>query len=569
MAGLCLSTTLAEGSTLMLGNGEQNAVKWEHADPQGWSGFATHYVRYRMRAYMGNEITGVMVCFDETAVGCQGRAYVASDAAGQKVLAEQPFTVADGGQWQTIRFDQPYAVTGSEVYVGYEVQNASYLMAALRLTPGDDRCRLHGEAWSTYGESDYAPAMLTLLSGDKLPQHEVTLMHTLPARYVASGSAAPSTVTLCNLGTEPVSSIEVTYHTGDDTQTETIADLSIANRQIATLSLNGPIVATEGDHKAWLEVTRVNGVADAAPYDNSSSTWTLCCRDELVERRVLMEVFSTEKCTNCPQAHANIDRLFGQNPRVVEVGHHAGFYTDDLTVGESVDYEWFYTPNRGTYAPAAMFDRTCCSTDLPKIFSDDVPVINGELASTMQPTYDLVSQTPAQATVDLTLTYDEAQRQLTANVSGRRLLPTEDAASLRLNVVVVEDSVMSLKQAGARGVYYHRHVLRQCLTGTWGEAIDLDRGYSKSYTVTLPEAWRAEHVSVVAFVSNYDATNRNNCRVLNSNEAELASYVTSGIQCVPTDECPATPHYDLWGRRSQGSNQAWNISQGKITYLRH
>lgn len=570
-AGLSLCSTAWAGEVLPLGNCGKTVVLYENGNGKGLSGFMTHEVRYRMRAYTGNELSALVVSFDPTDIGCKGRVFVCSDAAGTNVLAEQEFTVTCEATWDTIRFEKPYVVSGSEIYFGYELQGAHYLMAATRLTTGDDRARQGGNDWQPYDQKDVAPAMLALLTGTKLPQADVTLSHLQTSSYVATGEQAPCVASLCNLGTQPVSSIGVTYHIGNVTQQETVEGLNIAPRQAATVELHGPRIDTEGDCNVWMEVSAVNGLADATPYDNSSNSWQLYCRQQLTERRVLMEVFSTELCTNCPQAHKNIDRLFGQDERIIEVGHHAGFYTDPLTLDESVRYEWFYTPGRGTYAPAAMMDRTCLSADLPNIFTDDVPVFDATRASALQPTYALTSVVPAQASVDITTTYDAATRSLQATVSGQRLLPTEGDTRLGLNVWVVEDSVFSQTQAAAYGNYYHRHVLRHCLTDAWGDAIDLDKGYRQVYSLDVPEAWDERMLHVVAFVSNYDAENRNNCRVLNANEAGLNHNATGGegIDDVHRDTNATNGvTHNLYGQRQPRPSRGLNIQNGQITYIR-
>lgn len=567
---LSLCPTAWAGEVLPLGNCEKTVVLYENGNRNGLSGFMTHEVRYRMRAYTGCELAALVVSFDPTSMDCKGRAFVTSDAAGTNVLAEQEFKVEGLAQWDTIRFEKPYVVSGSEIYFGYELQGAECLMAAKRFTTGDDRGRLGGNGWQPYDARNVAPAMLALLTGATLPQADVTLSHLQSSNYVTPGEQAPCSTTLCNLGTQPIGSISVTYHVGSETQHETVEGLSIAPRQAATVKLSGPRIDAEGDYNVWMEVSAVNGQADATPYDNSSNSWQLCCRQQLTERRVLMEIFSTELCTQCPQAHKNIDRLFGQDDRIIEVGHHAGFYTDPLTLDESVRYEWFYTPNRGTYAPAAMMDRSCLSADLPNVFTDDVPMFDASKASTLQPTYAMTSSLPAQASVEIETTYDTASRTLKATLSGQRLLPTEGDTRLGLNVWVVEDSVFSQTQAAAYGNYYHRHVLRHCLTSVWGDAIDLDKGYCKEYSLRVPEAWDERMLHVVAFVSNYDAENRNNCRVLNANKVRLTPQTGGeGIDSVSADrDTTGRPAHNLYGQQLKATGRGLSIRDRQIIYIK-
>lgn len=237
-------------------------------------------------------------------------------------------------------------------------------------------------------------------------------------------------------------------------------------------------------------------------------------------RRVLLEFFSTERCTNCSLAHSNLERIFGDGgDSIIMLSHHAGFYDDALTIAESVEYEWFYSPYRGTYAPAAMMDRYCFDEQLPEVYDEQVPVFDGSKASYLQAAYAQVSAIPAQAEVQVATTYDAASRQLSVTVSG--VTDASDAADLRLNVFLTEDSIFTQTQAGSYGAYYHRHSARQCLTGTWGESIYAGASFERTYTTTLPAEWNARRIEVVAFASHYDATDRRRCQVLNTASAPI------------------------------------------------
>lgn len=289
------------------------------------------------------------------------------------------------------------------------------------------------------------------------------------------------------------------------------------------------------------------------------------------KRRVLMEIFSTELCNQCPQAHKNIERLFGNGgDSIIMLGHHAGFYTDDFSLPESVDYEWFYSPNRGTYAPAAMMDRTCGSDQLPNVFQDGVPMFDGSKASCLQPAYAMAADIPAYAKVKAEVSYDVPTRLLTAKVSGylMRQLPT--VSDMRLNVFLAEDSVFTQLQSGSYGSYYHRHLARHCFTTTWGEAVAMDEDFERTYTLTLPDDWNAAKVEVIAFLTNYNPDDRNNCQVLNATSAPAIEPGTEGIAPIRPDK-EDKPHaaYNLFGQRIKAiEHKGLQIQDGQIRTIR-
>lgn len=288
------------------------------------------------------------------------------------------------------------------------------------------------------------------------------------------------------------------------------------------------------------------------------------------QRRVLLEIFSTERCNQCPQAHSNIARIFGDGgDSIVMMGHHAGFYTDDLTIPESVEYEWFYTPNRGLYAPAAMMNRTYDALNASDTFADGVPVFDGSSARKLQSAYASAIAAPLSVKVELTTTYDADSRQLDVTVSSSLLRRLPNAGQLRMNVFLTEDSIFSATQSGAYGSYYHRHSVRQCLTGTWGESINLNQPVTCTYNMTIPADWNEQRMEVIAFVSGYDAQDRNNCQVLNTAATHFVERPTQGISALPADDEPSLPAYNVMGQPLGADHRhGLTLVHGKVAFIR-
>ena len=61
--------------------------------------------------------------------------------------------------------------------------------------------------------------------------------------------------------------------------------------------------------------------------------------------------------------------------------------------------------------------------------------------------------------------------------------------------------------------------------------VDLSKGYAADFKVEIPATWNMDNMKIVAFVSNYNADDRNDCQVLNTNEL-LIKHVISGIDTV-------------------------------------
>ena len=73
---------------------------------------------------------------------------------------------------------------------------------------------------------------------------------------------------------------------------------------------------------------------------------------------------------------------------------------------------------------------------------------------------------------------------------------------------LTEDNVTAFQMMpdGTRDMnYLHQHVLRAAINGTWGEDISIKEGetsISQIYSLPTSSEWKAEDLSVIAFVYN-------------------------------------------------------------------
>lgn len=527
-----------ENPSLILGNCRKMTTIYEGTS--GTSGSALHYGAETMAAYKGCTISEVCVDLNAASGTDSIRVFVTTSLTGEP-LAEQRYTSTKAG-WATITFDHPYTVTGEAVYIGYEMQGIKSIRYATAIVPGEEWVRKRSGDWQLY-TGDYSASLYAVVTGD-VPRRNVCLTHAVLPEYAKAGEPLTLSADLINLGLDTVRTVTVALlANGETVSQQTIDGLRMVNRKQATIDLTGLSLATEGNHALQLAVTAVNDGDDADPSDNASRTVNTLCLNEFTPRKTLMEVFSTERCVNCPTAHALLQRELGDKTDIIEVGHHAGFYTDWLTVDESVAYEWFY--RRGNlHAPAVMFDRTSHFDNYPEIYRDTVPVTDVGNLPTL---YREATAVPALASLDMQTAYDASSRTLTMSVSGSQLLPIAQADSLRLNVWLTEDSIFSTSQTGASSGFYHRHSLRRSLTSTWGKPYKLDETGTLTFETTLDKTWKAERMEVVAFVANRDATNKYNCRVLNAVALPVGSASTAIAQPSVGSEAVPVARYTLSG----------------------
>ncbi len=224
-----------------------------------------------------------------------------------------------------------------------------------------------------------------------------------------------------------------------------------------------------------------------------------------VNRAVLIEDFTGQKCINCPFAATEIENIIEQygEEHVIAVGIHCGL---GMKTTATSKYQGLMCDTGNEYyaawgrpgQPAGLVNRATDRTTGYTTWANQV-------------------RTEIEKTAPLALTvnnqYLSADRSLTVSVDAFGTNGTTDG---NLQVWLVEDSIVSLQdmptELGGGRVYdyVHNHVFRANVTADlWGEAVSVGEGLTvtKTYTYTLPEKWDAAHVSVVAFVTDADHKN--------------------------------------------------------------
>lgn len=514
----------AGSKTLTIGNNKKSVTSYEPVKGDSKAGSALFFDSDYMSAYKGCELTEVTIAFaDKTE----------SDAITiflSHAIDEEPFyqqTVsASKSKWNTFKLSTPYLIDGSSLYVGYTVSGVKYLGYGKALVKNPEYILGKDGVWKEYKGKNSA-SLLATISGDNLPENNVRLGTTNIPSYVKTDVPMDIFGDFQNLGATNVTSLVFGLYDGDEEICEEKVDgLDVAPRSEGSFSLSSMKLNSECEKDLRLLVKSVNGGVDAVEGDNSTKTCHVMCRDSYVTRKVLLETFSTEKCTACPNAHKAIDKVTRDMEDIVEIDHHAGFYTDKYTIDESVEYEWFY-PSYYQFAPAMLVDRMDMRDVFPEAYNYETPILNAN-GSTLKALYEMELQRPALATVNITTDWSAEARKLSIDVSGKQLLPVATPDSVRLYVFVTEDSLYSTSQAGASKGFYHSHVPRLSLTPTWGEKVDIAAGYDCHFDTVLNEEWNEKQMNVVAFVANYNSTNPCDCAVLNVEQQSLKT-LTSGI----------------------------------------
>jgi hypothetical protein len=272
--------------------------------------------------------------------------------------------------------------------------------------------------------------------------------------------------------------------------------------------------------------------------------------DAQVQKRILLEEFSTAPCGFCPDGDIVASQLVKKYPQIIWMTHHAGFGTDSMTVIESKTIANAFT----NFAPGAAIDRG----DYPiPVYTNNPPYI-----AVSRQKWDSVCTAHLNDTafvaLQLSNTFNPAARTFTCTVTGR-FSDTPLPGDLRLNLFLVEDSIVGSGKGFDQTNYFnstpghpcyqkgdpivgyvHHRVLRAVPSGTWGLSGIVPsaptRGTSFTYSfsnIAIPAHWKAADLDVIAFVSYYNSEAKLR-KVLNSESKLFLDGVQSSDSEIPS-----------------------------------
>ncbi len=205
-------------------------------------------------------------------------------------------------------------------------------------------------------------------------------------------------------------------------------------------------------------------------------------------RNAVLEEFTGIHCGYCPQGHAIANNLIASNPgRVIAINVHAGGYAVPASP-EEPDFRTKYgdalvqMSGLGGY-PAGQVNREYFngSSALAMNRGDWAAAVNDVLGSGNSPV-----NIAAEATwIDYVTLEIKVEVYFTSTADDKNLL----------NIALLEDGVIGYQsdyslQSGSNPNYVHKHILRDLVTGQWGEAINnVSKGalFTKTYTYTIPQ----------------------------------------------------------------------------------
>lgn len=520
------------------------------------TGLAIRIPAEKLRLLAGHKINAI-----DLAVGSKKstdgniKVFIAKSLDGTP-LVEQTHAIASANTWNTYSLANPYTITGDEeeLYIGYTIDIPKTYMAlsADMSTPIDDvTYALFDTEWRDVCDMNVGQGNIRAVL-DSDPQITDLMFKPLNLNgYYKQGSTYSFNGEIFNFGTTAAKNFKVALQIGTAEPKTFEINENVEPSSSYKFVIPDYVAQGAGDLDVKFEIVEVNGAADSEPSDNKADTDVYFYPQEM-ERALLLENFTGQACGNCPAGHAAIESALkkwnsdAENPEVIEVTHHAGYYPDNYTMKEDVEYTCFYPGSN--YAPAVMINRMAFGTQLS-------PVVNaGE--SLVTEGLEYASATMPYVALNLETAFDPSTRELDVKVQANTFneLP-EDIHTI--NVMLCQNNLIG-QQSGMGSQYVHNHVFRGALTGNaWGVQKAFTPGSTETYEVSyvIPDAIHSsyyeqtaskyeipavpEDMYVVAYVAAYDDNNTNKRYILNCAKANLGENKMqggfSGIEDVQQD----------------------------------
>lgn len=428
-------------------------------------------------------------------------------------LARKSFTWVDEG-WQYVLFDEPVAITGEDLYVGYTITGAGYIIGFESTNVG---CPTEMMWWngqwyklSDMGTKGRWSIQAILQGGDYSAeeQYAISVDRLSLPEATRANDEFKATMEIRNAGVRTIGGLEITSTIGGKSTT-TAVDKVMMNGQSAKVEITVPVGAVEGNVDFAVKAKVKDEAVESEEYKSTLNVYA-----GLERNAILIEQFTGQGCSNCPAGAAAIKKSISElaDPsKVCWVAHHTYMGGDVFTVDGNMDVN----------QALGITQWPMCNVNRKEVEYEpgNVKLIWHPAAMTSSLLASLLP-TPADATMELTREFNAETRELKVAVKGQSL---KDVAYI--TVLVNQDNMLA-RQSGATGDYNHTSP-RKFLTAGTGDKLTLDAegNYSVEYTYTIPEKVGSfdcvlEDMEVVAYVHG-DINDKDNREIYNADKIDI------------------------------------------------
>ena len=462
--------------------------------------------------------------------------------------------------WNEVQLEEPYQLDGQNttgLYIGYSYHQTSSnygLSVIQKPTPNALFVKIGSQDWKDRSGEGLL-SVEALVYGESLPQLNLRLQSVeLPANYVVERGTLTGIGVVKNLGVQTVTGfdVETAFEGISETYTAHVSEtVAYGEEKYFSFTVSPAALTTEGPTAVTVTITKLDEGDDENLADNVATGVVDVVQHDF-QRRVLLEEFTTEQCSNCPRVAGYIHELLEDDyykENMLVVGHHSGYYTDWLTIPSDNDYLWYFNQGGSTYAPALLADRWTSP-------GESTPIFNPTSVNALKAVVDYRLAQPAFVSLNIYAVLDTTSNVVNVQVTGSRSKQQFTENDPRITVWLVEDGITAHSQAGSSGTYIHKNTNRS-VNRNWGEVLEwTGDDYTYECTFHTRADFNADNLLVVAMVYDYDSTDATRSEVANANQsavllgdADTYGEGVTGIRATTAEGPVAHGVYDLQGRR--------------------
>lgn len=455
-------------------------------------------------------------------------------------------------KWLDFELDSPYEIKddSKDLYIGFtgEIDPSTLLLMHDGTDAPAGHCyALDGTAWTDIAGNQWGCPNIKFTVADAPSFTDMMLRPIDTNGYFKADIPYIFSGTIFNFGNETVNSFDLGIKVGDNaTIVKNFTGLSIAPTESFAYELDEYTSGIAGKLPIELTVDNINGVIDSDSSDNIFKD-NLYFYPAEMERTILLEGFTGQACSNCPEGHRTVNNFIAENPdmNIIEVMHHVGYQPDLFTMAASAQYTYLFGSGN-TFAPAMMLNRTL----FPSLAT--VPVMNISNAY-LEKACKIIDNTQPYISLSLDTDFNPDTRELNVTVKTftHNNLPYNNNV---IQVFLIQDGIQSYQSLGGSD-YTHNALLRGVLTDSdWGKllpasVVEAGQELSRQFTFTIPDKilsdfWEnritdidsymleaiPENMKVVAFVEALGGEDLSKYFVYNTVEAKLGeSYKQAGF----------------------------------------
>lgn len=253
------------------------------------------------------------------------------------------------------------------------------------------------------------------------------------------------------------------------------------------------------------------------------------------KRNALIEEYTGVNCQYCPLGHKATDQTVEAFPgRVFAINIHQGTFASRFTT------QW----GNALAGQASISGYPSSTLNRHAFFGNSIHIDPGQAYSCAAEILEMDAPVNVAATVDI----DPQSRLMVVKVEAYYTADANGGTNM-LNVALVQNNVLYY-QAGAssyypenmvNGEYQHKHILRDLLTGQWGDTIHQTTAgsfFTKEYAYVIPpqigdlEVPDVDDLSVVVFVCEGRKEVLNACEAIRTGDkAYIAHGNAGGEEC--------------------------------------